>query len=468
MGRILGAYLFPHPPIIIEDIGQGEEKKAINTINGVKALARDIGEKSPDTIILITPHGPLFSDAIAISIEDELKGDFRRFGYWDIKLSYKNNKKLAYNIIKKALKNNISIAQVNKDFARDHNIELALDHGALVPLYFVDKELKDFKLIHITYGLLSSKELYLFGMGIQEAVQESGEDAVIIASGDLSHKLSDSGPYSYSPWGPEFDEKIIEILKAGDMEGLVTFDMGLSENAGECGLRSLMVMAGTLNKKELKSQVLSYEGPFGVGYGTAKFEVVGENNNDILSKINCLEEEMIKDIRDKEDEYVRLARASLETYIKTGQYLKVPEGLSRELLEERRAVFVTIKKNGSLRGCIGSTEPREKNIATEIIKYAVNAGTKDPRFARVEETELDKLVYSVDVLFTPEPINSKNQLNVSRYGVIVSKGYRSGLLLPNIEGVDTVDEQVEIALRKAGIMEHEDYKMERFEVIRHH
>ncbi len=467
MGKILAGYLFPHPPIIVDDIGQGEEKKAINTINGVKTLAKDIGEKSPPTIIIITPHGPLFSDAISISMEDELKGDYRKFGYWDIKLQFKNNKRLAYNIIKNALNNHIIMAQVNKDFARDHNIDLDLDHGALVPLYFVDRELKDFKIIHITYGLLSPKDLYIFGKGIQEAVEASDEDAVVVASGDLSHKLSDQGPYSYSPYGVEFDQKIIEILKSGDMEKLVTFDLSLSEKAGECGLRSLMIMAGTLDNKELKAEVLSYEGPFGVGYGTAKFEVTGEKHRDLLSKLDDKEKSRIKEIRKNEDEYVRLARESLEHYIKTGQYLKLPENLSKDLLEQRYPVFVSIKKNGMLRGCIGSTEPQEKNIAMEIIKYAVNAGIRDPRFDSIEEAELDRLVYSVDVLFKPEPISSKNQLNPEKYGVIVSKGYKKGLLLPNIEGVDSVDEQIEIALRKAGIMEYEDYTMERFEVIRH-
>lgn len=468
MGRILSAYLCPHPPIIIEEIGGGEEKKAIKTINGMKKIARDIGEKKPDTIILITPHGPLYTDAISISMEEELNGDFERFGNWDLKFKFKNDILLGYKIIRNALKNNIMMAQINKEFSREHNIDLKLDHGALVPLYFVDKEMKDFKIIHITYGLLSPKDLYLFGMGIKNAVEESGVDAVVIASGDMSHKLSDSGPYSYSPYGKKFDDEMWDILKNGNMERIVTFDLSLGEKAGECGLRSLMIMAGTLDGLKLSSEVLSYEGPFGVGYMTAKLEVVGEDNKDILTQIDDIEAKRVKKVRENEDEYVRLARESLEYYIKHGKYLDIPKNLSKELLDQRRPVFVTIKKNGMLRGCIGSTEAREKNIATEIIKYAVNAGLRDPRFEEVEERELDSLVYSVDVLFQPEKIHSMDELDIMRYGVIVKKGYRTGLLLPNIEGVDDVDSQVKIALRKAGIMEEEDYSMERFEVIRHH
>ena len=468
MGKILGGYLFPHPPIIIHEIGQGEEIKATKTIEGVKYLAKDIKNKAPKTIVVITPHGPLFTDAISISIEKELKGDFLKFGNYELKFKVENNLELAYKIIRNALKENIMMAQVNEELAKDYNIELNLDHGTLVPLYFVDKEYKDFKLIHITYGLLSPRDLYRFGKCIKDAIGEVDDDVVIIASGDLSHKLSDEGPYTYSPYGKEYDNKIIEVLRSGDMEKIVNFDLGLAERARECGLRSMMIMAGTLDKANLKTEVLSYEGPFGVGYGTAKVDIIGYNDEDILDKIKAEEKRKITAIREKEDQFVRLARSSLEYYLKNERYMNMPENLGEELLNERKAVFVTLKKNGMLRGCIGSTEPREKNIATEIIKYAVYAGTRDPRFERVDLNELEELVYSVDVLSEPEPINNKNELDAERYGVIVTKGTRSGLLLPNIEGVDSVDEQVRIALGKAGIRDNESYSMERFEVIRHH
>lgn len=278
MGKILGSYLFPHPPIIIEDIGQGEEKKAEKTIEGVKTLARSIRDKAPDTIIVITPHGPLFEDAISISIEDKLKGDFRKFGYWDIRFEYENNMNLTDRIIKNAMKANIEIAQVNREFAKQHDIEFELDHGTMVPLYFVDKEYKNFKIVHITCGTLPPRELYNFGMCINSAMEEVEDDAVILVSGDLSHKLSDEGPYSFSPCGEEFDKQIIEILKAGDLESLITFDLELAEKACECGLRSLMIMAGALDKAQFNTEVLSHEGPYGVGYCTAKLEVIGQKN----------------------------------------------------------------------------------------------------------------------------------------------------------------------------------------------
>ena len=470
MGKVLGAAVYPHPPIIIEEIGRGEEVKAKNTIEGAKALSNYIKDKAPTTIILITPHGPLFSDAIAISIGKDLYGDFGNFGFKEISFEFENNQQLLKEIINKSLKEDIKIAAVDKNLARRYRIENKLDHGALVPLYFVDKVYKGFKLIHITYGLLSPKDLYKFGQCIKKAVLDSDEDVILIASGDLSHKLSSDGPYTYSPYGKVFDETIVNIIREGKMEDIITFDLSLAEQAGECGLRSFMVMAGVLDNYKLETEILSYEGPFGVGYCTAKLDVVGEASpsKNLLEVIEDKERRRIEEIRKNESPYVRLARQSLEHYINTGKYLDIPPHTPEELLNCRKGVFVSLKKDGVLRGCIGTIEPVRENIALEIIRNAVSAGTEDPRFEEVTKEELDSIVYSVDILHEPEKITSKDELDVEKYGIIVSAGYRRGLLLPNLEGIDTVDEQISIALKKANISPHEEYSMERFRVERYY
>jgi len=469
MGKILSGYLFPHPPIAIEEIGQERRLPAIKTIEAMEKLSKDIKEKEPSTIIVITPHGPMFRDAISISVEEELKGDFGDFGSGDLGFKFENNLKLVKDIIDRCKDEDILIAKVDRGFARSYHISCKLDHGTLVPLYFVNKEYKDYKLVHITYGLLPPEDLYKFGMIVREAVLESDEDVVFIASGDLSHKLSDSGPYSYSLYGPMFDEKLVSLLKKADFESVVTFDLSLAEKAGQCALRSLMVLAGFLDGYSLESEVLSYEGPFGVGYCNARFIPVGrDENRRIYKKLLLKEEAKIEEIRKNEDPYVRLARKSLEHYVKYNERLEVPEDLGEEFLNKRSGVFVSIHKDGILRGCIGTIKPVRKNLAEEIIENAISAGTQDPRFEPVTEEELPKLVYSVDVLKEPEPVSSIDDLDPKRYGVIVSKGLRRGLLLPNLDGVDTVQEQIKIALKKAGIREDEDYHLERFEVVRHH
>jgi AmmeMemoRadiSam system protein A len=170
---------------------------------------------------------------------------------------------------------------------------------------------------------------------------------------------------------------------------------------------------------------------------------------------------------EKESDYVRLARETLENYVRYGEKIEVPEWVPQEFKTKRAGVFVSLKKGGMLRGCIGTIGPVRVNLAEEIIYNAISAGTQDPRFPAVRPEELSKLDYSVDVLGEPEKIDSMDQLDVKRYGVIVTSGYRRGLLLPDLEGVDTPQEQVAIALQKAGINKSERYELERFEVIRH-
>jgi len=166
-------------------------------------------------------------------------------------------------------------------------------------------------------------------------------------------------------------------------------------------------------------------------------------------------------------EHVRLAEYSISHFVKTGKTAALSENLPKELTEGKAGVFVSIKKYGALRGCVGTIKPVTKNTANEILRNAVSACSEDPRFPPVTEDELPALTVSVDVLSPPEAISSADLLDVKRYGVIVTSGYKRGLLLPNLDGVDTVDEQVSIAMQKAGIYSDECIELERFEVIRY-
>lgn len=175
----------------------------------------------------------------------------------------------------------------------------------------------------------------------------------------------------------------------------------------------------------------------------------------------------MREQRLQEDEYVRLARKVIETYVRTGKKPELPAGLPEEMRHGRAGVFVSIKKAGQLRGCIGTIQAVRGSIAEEIVENAVSASVRDPRFTPVREEELAQLSISVDVLGELEPVASLAQLDVKRYGVVVTKGRRRGLLLPNLEGVDTVEQQVAIAMEKAGIGSDETVELERFEVVRH-
>ncbi len=167
------------------------------------------------------------------------------------------------------------------------------------------------------------------------------------------------------------------------------------------------------------------------------------------------------------DAFTELAKATIEAYLRAGKKIKPPHPLPKGM-EEKAGVFVSLHRGDQLRGCIGTFAPTTDNIAEEIIEMAIAAATQDPRFPSVRESELGLLDISVDVLSPPENITDKTQLDPKIYGVIVSRGFRRGLLLPDLEGVDTAEDQIDIAKQKAGIFDDGPVSLQRFKVVRHH
>jgi AmmeMemoRadiSam system protein A len=246
--------------------------------------------------------------------------------------------------------------------------------------------------------------------------------------------------------GKTFDEKLVAAIASYDTQAVLNLDPELIERAGQCGLRSIVILLGALEGLEVKAEVLSYEGPFGVGYLVASFEVKARSNPGMHP-------------------LVRLAKETVESYVREGKIPK-PQELTPEM-KERAGVFVSLKKHGDLRGCIGTFEPSRANVAEEIISNAVSSATRDPRFFPVAPEELPDLDYTVDVLTRPEPVKGIEQLDAKRYGVIVECGGRRGLLLPDLEGVDSVERQIEICRLKAGIARGEPISLYRFQVRRY-
>lgn len=428
----------PHPPLLVPEVGKGEEKVIQSTFRAMEKVARKIRDIAPDTIIVLSPHAPFFHDRFVLSSNTTLSGDLRRFGAPKVALRKEVDLELSTKIYAEAIRKAVPILLSD-------DTDFYIDHGVLVPLSFVEKGYSDYKLIEISLSSLPLQEHYSFGKCIARAMNDTTQKVVLIASGDLSHRLTLDGPYEFSESGPAFDEILTGLLKESRLDEIMEIDPSISEAAAECGLRSFVIMAGVLSGRQYKTDFMSYEGPFGVGYAVCGFEL--DNTG--------------------EDAYVALARKSLEHYVRTGKVLDRPAGLPDDLIKNAAGVFVSLKKDGRLRGCIGTISAVTECIADEIIGNAVESGAQDPRFPPVEEVELPDLVYSVDVLGKPEPVKDTSELDPVRYGVIVSHGFRRGLLLPNLEGVDTVEDQLSIALQKAGIAASSPYSIERFEVIRH-
>ena len=229
----------------------------------------------------------------------------------------------------------------------------------------------------------------------------------------------------------------MDICSKSNFNELLNFEESFLDKAAECGHRSFTIMAGALDGLNVKSKYLSHEDITGVGYGIISFNPQDKNEDRhfLDNYFNELEEKL-NNKKQNEDPYVKLARLTIEEYISTGNILEIPSNTLEELLNKQAGVFVSIHKFGSLRGCIGTIMPTTKCIAQEIITNAISASTKDPRFPKIEQEELDYLEINVDVLGEPEDIDSEEQLNVKEYGVIVTSGMKRGLLLPDLDGVD--------------------------------
>lgn len=459
---MLGAIITPHPPVLLPEVGGGREREIAATDRAMRTAAETVAAWQPDVIIVCSPHTILYRDYFHIAPGDGAVGDMGRFGAPEVRIQASYDTLLREEIIRRAEAEGLHAGTLGQ---RDPE----LDHGVLIPLYYLRKAGVRCPIVRMGLSGFSPLDHYRLGKCVQDAVNALGRCAVFLASGDLSHKLKADGPYGYAPEGPQFDDAVTHTMASGDFLEFLTIDPALCERAAECGLRSFQVMAGALDGLAVEPQLLSHEGTFGVGYAIALFPVTGRNDSHCYEKDYLLaKNDRLATRKANEDPWVKLARCSLETYVKTGQRLtSLPEDLPAEMTTQQAGAFVSLHKNGQLRGCIGTIAPTCENLAWEIVQNAVSACSRDPRFSPVRPDELDELEYSVDVLGAPEPVDSPAALDPKTYGVIVSCSGRRGLLLPDLDGVDSVEAQLSIALQKGGIRENEPYKIERFKVVRH-
>ncbi len=478
---VIASFMVPHPPMIVPDVGRGSEEQIRETISAYERVADEIAELAPDTIVITSPHSIMYADYFHISPGRKAKGSFAGFRAPRVKFEETYDEELVAEICRLASLEDLPAGTMGE---RDKS----LDHGTMVPLWFIRNKYSDGRIVRVGLSGLPLTDHYRLGMMIRDAADNTGRRVVMIGSGDLSHKLQDYGPYGFAPEGPVYDERIMDVMGRAAFGELFDFDENFCDKAAECGHRSFVIMAGAFDGVAVRAEKLSHQDVTGVGYGICTFYPVpgeagsqesaadascseadaGSQDRHFLAQYLANEQEKIDAKREASDEYVRLARQAIEIYIGKRERISVPQDLPEELLTRRAGAFVSIHKQGSLRGCIGTIGPTEYCLAQEIINNAISASTRDPRFSPIRPDELKYLDISVDVLGEPEDIKSADELDVRRYGVIVSCGRRRGLLLPDLDGIDTPEQQISIAMQKGGISKSEPYKLQRFEVIRHH
>lgn len=445
--NILGSFMVPHPPLIVGEVGRGREEQIEKTKESYISVAEEIANLNPDTIVISSPHAPLYNDSFYVSGAKELEGSFSNFGASEVKFNEEVDIQLVEEI-KKISEKTFFPVTVKK--------EKELDHGTMVPLYFIRKKLPKTKIVVVGLSGISLIANYQFGMLIRSAIANTNRRVVFVASGDLSHKLQEYGPYGFIKEGPIYDERIMKTMSGAKFNELLEYGEELLSLASECGHRSFTIMAGALDGYDVEAKQYSHEDITGVGYGICSFYPTNINNEREFKRIYLT----------SNDPCVTLAKKSIKNYLNNKEYIEPDNSLPTLMLEKQAGTFVSIHKYGHLRGCIGTILPTRENLAKEIIANAVSAAFNDFRFSPITEDELEDLEINVDILNESEEVSSVDELDPKKYGIIVSQEYKRGVLLPDIEGVETIEQQIEIAKKKAGITDGK-YYLEKFTVTRH-
>ena len=261
---ILAAFMVPHPPMIVPQVGRGSEKQVERTTKAYEQVADEIAALKPETIVITSPHSILYSDWFHISPGSGASGSFRNFMAPQVRFTEKYDTELVKEL-----------CRITKDAGfpagTQGEREKELDHGTMVPLWFIRQKYTEFQLVRIGLSGLPLADHYRLGMMLREAVERTGRRVVLVASGDLSHKLQEYGPYGFAPEGPQYDARIMDVCSRAAFGELFDFEETFCDKAAECGHRSFVIMAGALDGKSVKAEQLSHEDVTGVGYGICTF-----------------------------------------------------------------------------------------------------------------------------------------------------------------------------------------------------
>jgi len=428
------AALLPHAPIIIPAVAGPRAAEVAATTAAGAEVGRAVAGAVPDAVVITAPHGHRHPTELTLYTAGQLAGDLGRFGAPEVAVALPGAPKLARAALEAAT--GIAVRPYSGS---------ALEYSTVVPLSFLTQAGWRGPTLVVALPYPGKVDPAALGEAVARAATRLGLTLAVIASGDMSHRLTRDAPAGFDPEGARFDGAVTALLRRGDLPALRLLDPSLCARAGEDCLDSLLFAAGALGARVQAPRLLSYEGPFGVGYGVA---ILAREGGGPPATASLSE----------------LARAAIRAYVVEGK-IYTPTVELPAAWQERAPVFVTLHTHdGELRGCIGSLEPTTANIATETVDRAIAAATADPRFPPVRADEIDSLEVEVSRLSPLSEIASLADLDPMHYGVVVEAEGRRGVLLPAIPGIDDAPQQVAIARRKAGIRPTTPVRLYRFTV----
>ncbi len=393
-----------HAPIVVPEVGGAEAHRCGATTRSMREAAERCVASGPDRVVLVSPHSPRHGRDWA-AWEGSLRGSLARFRHKRERVDLPPD------------------PAAIRELGVERGLRGELDHGAVVPLLFLTRA-----------GWRGPTVVLAPPSPLGDAEQIGGALAAItgntalIASGDMSHRLSEEAPAGYDPRARSFDRAFVEALRRGDWQGAI--EAPEREIAAEDVIDSTKVAMASIQDPR-SSEVLSYEGPWGVGYTVA---VLHQAKPPLWA----------------------VARGAVGNRIR-GDLWRLPDGGP-----PAQGVFVTIRRQGELRGCTGRMRPDAEFLYHEIAEIAIGSATRDRRFEPVRAWELPELRYEVSMLGDAERVVDSGVIDPKKHGVVVKLGDRRGVLLPALPHVDTAAKAIGLALRKAGIDPAEAYELARF------
>ena len=467
------ALLMPHAPVLVPAVGGRRGNQAAASVEAMAEAARRVVKAGPEAVVVISPHTPRRRGAFGIWAGGRVSGSLARFGAPAAAVDLPADEALAERIVEEAGSRRLEIWRLwdsPREIASaasptDTGMVTArgkeLDHGAVVPLWHLAEA--GWRGPTVVMGLNYPGEGGLAEMGaaIAAAARRAGRRLAVLASGDMSHRLQAGAPAGFHPRAGEFDGAFIECLRIGDYRKLLNLDPELQELAAEDAVDSTVVAVAAVDWDATGHEVLSYEGPFGVGYGVA---ILHRSPPKMATAGDTVTGACASDKVEVRQGLAWVAWRSIEAALRGGE--GSPDVAAEGILGERHGVFVTLcGPDRELRGCVGTLKPKFGNIVEETWHVARDAAFRDGRFAPVGAGELAELRCEVSVILGLEEVASPAELDAARYGVVVTAADdRRGVLLPGIPGIATVEEQLAIARRKGGIGGFEPVRLQRFAV----
>jgi AmmeMemoRadiSam system protein A len=445
---VVCAVLMPHAPILVPEVGGERGGSAQASCHAMREAAACVMSFRPETLVLISPHSPRQSRAFGIWAGKRLQGSFAQFNASRAHVSLPNATQFAHAIVTEAKTRDLATWMIHGR---------TLDHGALVPLWFLAEAGWTGPTIVLGLNYPEDGGLSELGEAIAAAAHAFHRRIAMVASGDMSHRLTPNAPCGFHPQANQFDETFIRLIRDGDYHEIGNIDPELRELAAEDAVDSTLVAAASVDWRTTGHKVLNYEGPFGVGYGVAILFAKKSNSADLRpSPTHATDREGII--------LPGLARQSVTAALRGSSEL--PPAATGQYLSAQRGIFVTVReRNGMLRGCTGTILPVCANLVAETWRSARLAALQDSRFPPVEADELPNLRFDVSVLHSMEKVSSVEELDPAHYGVVVSTGDgRLGLLLPGVAEIKTGGQQLGLARKKGWIGPDEPVMLQRFQV----